>query len=180
MEGIPTGATVLSILIKVYTIHCNDRGHINVMLVLQSCTEVMAGSSTETFPTSSDGTLEIGNIKFEEVLDIKEEEVNVKTEKSIGSEEEECINIKDEEGMYSEEEEEEKGINTKYEKAVDMKEEVSWEEIVYMFACPLLDPFKQYVEISVVFGLSICSATTNTCTVGHGVCKILIRRKVCK
>jgi hypothetical protein len=43
-------AAVLSVLMKVYTIPCNDRDHINVMLVLQSCTDslqVMAGSSTD-------------------------------------------------------------------------------------------------------------------------------------
>ena len=64
----------------------------------------MAGSSTETFLTSSDGTLDIGNIKVEEDIDMQEEEeeVNTKTEKDIGSEEEECINVKDEEGLYSE------------------------------------------------------------------------------
>ena len=87
------------------------RGHFNVMLVLQSCTDslqVLPGSSCETFPSSSDGTYGIGNIKFEEDIDIKEEEkVKVKAEKSIDSEEEECIDIKDEEGMHSEEEEEE-------------------------------------------------------------------------
>ena len=57
------------------------------MLVLQSCTgclQVMTDSSTETFPTSSDGTYEIGNIKVEEDMDMQEEgEVNVKTEKVI-------------------------------------------------------------------------------------------------
>ena len=77
IEGIPKTATVCAI-------PCHDRGHINVMLVLQSCTDslqVMAGSSCETFPTSCDDTLDIGNIKFEEDLNIKEEEeVNVKTE----------------------------------------------------------------------------------------------------
>jgi len=44
----------------------------------------MAGSSSKTFPTSSDGTLDIGNINVEEHAYIKgeeEEEVNVKTEK---------------------------------------------------------------------------------------------------
>ena len=86
------------------------RGHFNVMLVLQSCTDslqVLPGSSCE-FPSSSDGTYGIGNIKFEEDIDIKEEEkVKVKAEKSIDSEEEECIDIKDEEGIHSEEEEEE-------------------------------------------------------------------------
>jgi hypothetical protein len=30
---------VLSVLMKVYRIPCHDRGHINVMLVLQSCTD---------------------------------------------------------------------------------------------------------------------------------------------
>ena len=99
----------------------------NVMLVVQSCTNsltVMAGSSTEALPTSSDGTMDIGNIKVEEDLDMpeEEEEMNVKTEKGIGSEEEECKNIKDE-GLYSEEEMED--IDIKEEEDVDVKEEVS-------------------------------------------------------
>jgi len=112
-------------------------GHIYVTLVLQSCTDspqVMAGSSTETFPTSSDGTYDVGNIKFEEHTDIKEEEeeVNVKTEKVIISEEEECLDIKDEDCMYSEEEkeEEEEDINTQEEEDVSVKEEVSWQDTV--------------------------------------------------
>ena len=79
------------------------RGHINVMLVLQSCTDslqVLPGSSLETFPSSSDGSH--GYIKFEEDIDIEEEEkLNVKAEKGIGSEEEECIDIKDEEGIHT-------------------------------------------------------------------------------
>ena len=103
-------------------------GHINVMLVLQSCTDplqVMAGSSTETFPASSDATYDVSNIKVEEDINMPEfEVVNVKTEKVIFSDEEECIDIKDEEGLYSEEEEEE-DIDTKEEKDVDVKEEVS-------------------------------------------------------
>ena len=98
------------------------------MLVLQSCTDslqVMAGSSSEAFPTSSDGTYDVGNIKVEEDIYMQEfEEVNVKIEKDIGSEEEECINIKDEEGLYSEEEEEKEDIDTKEEEDVDIKEEV--------------------------------------------------------
>ena len=100
---------------------------INVMLVVQSCTDsltVMAYSSTETLPTSSAGTLDIGNIKVEEVLDMQEgeEEMNVKTEKGNGSEEEECKNIKDDGGLYSEEEMEDIDIK---EEDVDVKEEVS-------------------------------------------------------
>jgi hypothetical protein len=46
--------------------------------------QVMAGTSTETFPTPSDGTYGVGNVKFEEHTDMKEEKaVNVKTEKVI-------------------------------------------------------------------------------------------------
>ena len=127
MEGISKASAVLSALMKVYTIPYNDRGHINVMVVLQSCTDslqVMADSPTETYPTSSDGTFDVGNIKVEEDLDMQEEEeVNVKTEKGISSEEEECIDIKDEQGIRSEEEEEE-DIDTKEHKDVDVKEEV--------------------------------------------------------
>ena len=103
-------------------------GHINVMLVLQSCTDplqVMEGSSSETFPASSDGTYDVGNVKVEEDIDMPEfEVVNVKTETVIFSDEEECVDIKDKEGIYSEEEEEE-DIDTTEEKDVDVKEEVS-------------------------------------------------------
>ena len=106
------------------------RGHINVMLVLQSCTDplqVMAGSSSETFPSSSDGTYDVSNIKVEEDIDMPEfEVVNVKTEKVIFSDEEECIDIKDEEGMYSEEEEED--LDTQEEEDVKIREEVSCED----------------------------------------------------
>jgi len=124
-------AAVLSTVMKVYTIPCNDRGHINVMLVLQSCTDslhVMADSSTETLPTSSDGTYYVGNMKVEEEVDIKrEEEVNVKTEKVVDSEEEKCIDIKAE-YIYSEEEEED--IDMQEEENVALKEEVSCEDTV--------------------------------------------------
>jgi hypothetical protein len=66
------------------------RGQFDVMLVLQSCTDflqVLPGSSCGTFPSSSDGTFDIGNLTFD--TGVKEvEEVNVKTEKAIGSGEE--------------------------------------------------------------------------------------------
>jgi hypothetical protein len=101
------------------------------VLVLQSCTDplqVLPGSSCETFPTSSDGTYDVGSVKFEEDIDIKEEEkVIVKVEKDIDSEEEECIDIKDEEGIHSEEEEDDMDIE---EEDVDIKEEVSCEDSV--------------------------------------------------
>ena len=98
-------------------------GYINVMLVLQSCTDplhIPPGSFSDTYGTSSDCAYHVGNVKVEVDLDMQEEkgEVNVKTEKGIGNEEEECIGIKDEEGIYSEEED------------VDIKEEVSLEDTV--------------------------------------------------
>jgi len=100
-------------------------GYINVMLVLQSCTDplhIPPGSSSETYGTSSDCAYHVGNMKVEEDLDMQEEkEVNVKTEKGRGGEEEECIGIEDEEGMYIEE------VDTKEEEDVDIKEEVSLE-----------------------------------------------------
>jgi hypothetical protein len=71
-----TEAAVLSVLMKMSTIPCNDRGHINVMFVLQTCTDclqVMAGSSTDTFLTLSDGTYGVGNIKVEEDVEVIEE-----------------------------------------------------------------------------------------------------------
>jgi glutamate synthase domain-containing protein 1 len=100
------------------------------MLVLQSCTDfrqVMADSSTEAFPTPSDGTYDVGNVKFEECIDMKEEvEVNVKTENVMVSEDVKCIDIRAEDCMYSEEEKgEEVVINKHEEEDVEIKEEVS-------------------------------------------------------
>jgi hypothetical protein len=88
----------------------------------------MADSSTETYPTATDGTYGIGNVKFEEHIDIKEEaEVNVKTENKIISEEVKCRDIKGEDCIYSEEEKEEneEDIDTQEEEEVEVKEEVS-------------------------------------------------------
>jgi len=105
LEGICKTATVLSVLLKVYTMPYHDTGHINVMLVLQSCTDsphILPGSPSGTSPTSSNGTCDVGNVMVEGDLDMQgEEEMNVKTE------EEECMDIKQEDGMYIEEEGEE-------------------------------------------------------------------------
>ena len=68
-------AEVLLALIKVYTIPCHDRGHINVMLVLQSCTDplhILPSSSSETFP-SSDGACNFNNTEVEKDGDVIEE-----------------------------------------------------------------------------------------------------------
>ena len=125
--GIFKAATELSVLMEVHIILCHERGHINVMVVLQSCTDslhVLPGSSCDTFPTSSDGTY-VSNLKVEEDIDIKEEEEDVKAEKDIGNEEEECLDMKHEEGIYSEVEEEEVEAKDTKEDDVDVKEEVS-------------------------------------------------------
>jgi len=68
-------------------------GHINVMLVLQSCTDplyIPSSSSSETFPTSSDGTCDVGNVKVEEDVDVIEESfiaVNKEADRVIKQEE---------------------------------------------------------------------------------------------
>jgi hypothetical protein len=122
MEGISKAATVISVLIKLYTIACHERGHINVMLALQSCTDclqVMAGSCTGTFPAPSDGAYGVGNVKVEQDMDMKEErELYVKTENVTSSEEEECLDIKDEG-------EEVEKIVIREEKDVELQGEVS-------------------------------------------------------
>ena len=112
---------------KVYTIPSHDRGHINVMLVLQSFSDplhILPSSSSDTNAASSDCAYHVGNMKVEGDLEGEEWEVNVNTEKGIGSEEEECIGMKVEEGIYSEEEEEEV-IHIKEEEDGGIKEEVS-------------------------------------------------------
>jgi hypothetical protein len=66
---------VLSAVMKVFTIPCHDSGHINIMLVLQSCTgslRVLPRLSSGTVPSSSDGTGDIGNTKVEEDVDVLE------------------------------------------------------------------------------------------------------------
>ena len=127
LEGISKAATVLSVLMKVCTIRCHDRRYINVVLVLQSCSDslqILPGSSSETNTALSDCASHVGNMKVEEDFDmeVEEEKVNVKTEKGVGSEEEECTGIKDE-GMYSEAEVKEEHIDIKEEENIDLKEE---------------------------------------------------------
>jgi len=124
MVGILKTATLPSVLMKVYNIPCHNTGHINVMLVLQRCTDslqVLPGWTSETSPISSDGTCDVSNVKVEEDLNMQgEEEVNVKTE------EEECIDIKHEVAIYFEEEkEDEENIDTTEDEDIDVKEEVS-------------------------------------------------------
>ena len=121
LEGISKAATVLSFLMKVYTIPCHDRCYINFMLILQSFSDslhILPSPSCDTNAASSGCAYHVDNMKVDEDVDMQgvEGEVNVKTEKGIVSEEEECIGIKVEEGICSEEEEEE---------VIHIKEEVS-------------------------------------------------------
>jgi hypothetical protein len=80
-------AAVLSALMKMYTFHCHDRGHINVMLVLQSCTDslhILPVLSNETFPTSSNGACNFSNTEVEDDVDLKEEGfISIKEEVDI-------------------------------------------------------------------------------------------------
>jgi len=38
-----------------------------------------------------------------------------------------------------------------------------------MSACLLLDTFQQYLEMSFIFGLLICTASAKNCSVGNGI-----------
>ena len=86
------GATVLSTLITVYSISCHGKGHINVMLVLQSCTDsvdILPGLSHEPYETSYDGACNIGSIGEEDVDIIEEGFVYINKEVNIGIKREE-------------------------------------------------------------------------------------------
>ena len=129
LEGICKAAAVLSVLLEVCTIACRDKGHINVVLVLQSFSNslhILPSSSSDTNAASSDCAYHIDNMKVVVVVEMQggEGELNVKIEKGVGSEEEECKGVK-EEGIYSEEDEEEVYIDIKEEEDVGLKEEVS-------------------------------------------------------
>jgi hypothetical protein len=108
MEGTFKTATVLSVFMKVYTITCHDRGDINVMLVLQSCTDslqILPHSSSETYPTLSDGTCDVGKVKVEgDIVVIVEDFLAVNEELGIGMKEEERtyhdINVEPDEVSY--------------------------------------------------------------------------------
>ena len=79
--------------ITVYTIPCHDRGKINVMLVLQSCTHslhILQGLSSEMFPTSSDGVYDVSNTAAEEdVVVIEEGFIAINKDSDIGIKKEE-------------------------------------------------------------------------------------------
>ena len=60
---------------KVYTIPCHDRDHINVMLVLQSCSDslhILPSTSSDTNATSG-GVCNFSTVDVEEDVDVIEE-----------------------------------------------------------------------------------------------------------
>ena len=76
-----------------YTIPCYNTGHINVILVLQSCTDslqVLPGSSSETFPSPSDGTCDVSNTAVQQdVVVVEERFMTVNEEEPTGIKQEE-------------------------------------------------------------------------------------------
>ena len=117
-------------------------GHINVMLVLQSCTDplqVLAGSSNETFPTPSDGTCDVSNTAVQRVVVFVEEcFIAVNEEAPIGMKQEEIpedISFPDIQAEL---------------------DEVSYVCVcVCVCVCPLSNTFYHCPEISVVFVMPI-------------------------
>ena len=75
MEGIYKAATVLSVVMEVYTIPHHDRGYLYVVLVLQCCSDslhILPGASSET-NAASDGVCNFSNIEVEGDVDVLEE-----------------------------------------------------------------------------------------------------------
>jgi len=125
-------AAVISALMKVYTVPCHDRGHINVMLVLQSSTDslhILPGSSGESHATSSDGACNFRNMEVGEDVDVKEEGFRaVNEEADIGIKQEEIPE------------------DIKF---PDIKAEP--DEVSYVCVCLVLDTFYQCPALSVCF-----------------------------
>ena len=133
-------AAVLSAVMKVYITLCHDRGHINVMLVLQSCTDslhILPGSSGESHATSSVGACNFSNVEVEEDVDVIEEGF---------------VAINKEAGICIKQEEIPEDINFP-----DIKCEP--DEVSYVCVCLLLDTFHQCAAMSVVFVTSAFLAT---------------------
>ena len=110
------------------------------MLVLQICTDslhILPGSSSETFPTSSDGTCDVSNTAVEEDVFVVEERVTgINKEVSIGIKQEEIS----EDISFP-----------------DIKSEP--DEVSFVCVCLLLDTFYQCPEMSGVFVMPIFLAS---------------------
>jgi len=92
LEGISKAPAVLSVLMKVCTIPCHDRGYFIVVLVLQSCSDslhILPVASSETNATS-DVVCNFSNIKDEHDADVIEEifiSVNEEVDRGVKQEE---------------------------------------------------------------------------------------------
>ena len=127
---------------KVCTIPCHNTGHINVMLVLQSWTDspyILPGSSSETFPTPSDGTCDVSNTAVQQdVVVIEEGFIAVNEEVPTGIKQEEIP----EDMAFPD-------IKTE-------PDEVSYVCVsVCVCVCMLLDTFYECLEMSFVFVMPI-------------------------
>jgi len=113
-------------------------GHINVMLVLQSCTDslqVLPGSSSETFPTSSEGTCDVSNTAVQQdVVVVEEGFIAVNEETPIGNKQEQIP----EDISFP-----------------DIKAEPDAVSYVCVCVCLLLDTLYQCPEMSTVFVMRI-------------------------
>jgi hypothetical protein len=129
-------AAVLSALMILYTIPCHDRGHINVMLVLQSGTDslhILQGSSSESYATSSEDVCNLSNMEVEKDIDVKEEGfIAVNEEVDIGIKQEEIP----EDTTFP-----------------DTKSEP--DEVSYVCVCLLLDTFYHCPVMSIIVLMSV-------------------------
>jgi len=169
LEGVSKAATVLSALMKVYTIPCHDTGYINVMLVLQSCSDplhILPSSSSDTNAPSG-GVCNFSNTDVEEDVDVIEEmfvSLNEEVERGIKQEEIPRDII-----------------------FPDIKSEA--DEVSYFCLCMLLDTFYQVGQwegVSVLVGLvkggSVLGRSVGgrVCTgwvVGGRVCTLCVGRR---
>jgi hypothetical protein len=135
-------APVLSALLKVCTVPCHDRGHIIVIVVLQSCTDplyILEGSSSETYATSCN----ISNVKVEEDVGVKEMVfIALNGEVDVGIKQEEVS-----EDITS----------------PDIKAEP--DEVRYVFICLLLDTFYLCPE-TLFFVMSVLLSNWNSSNFG--------------
>ena len=125
LEGIPKAATILSALMKIYAIPCHDRGHISIILVLQSSSDplhIVPGVSSETTATSG-GVCNFSNLEFEEDIDVIE-------------------------GVYL-------SINEEVDRGIKQEEIPGPDEVSYICICLLLDTFYQCPGFLVFFVMSV-------------------------
>ena len=146
-ERISKAATVLSALMIVYTIPCHDRGHVNIMLVLQSCSDplhILPSLSSQT-NAPSDGVCNFNNIEFEEDVDeIEEVFLSINEEVDRGVKQEEVPG----DMIFP-----------------DIKSKP--DEVSYICICLLLEIFYECLGFVVFLVMSVFLANLNNSTVGN-------------